>query len=187
MCFCWEHAWSGTPFLEPWSSQLAARSICRFSTEDDLHLGTVVGNAKQHYAQTWHQSSLSSVVRYQPLQPGYVLAPHLPAVKGFMNRKLISRLRCGCHGLHVDTGTVGFCIWHSKCLGSNVIVFLALLVQQRMHHMSIILCLIALEHFHKHPLPRDSWGPAPELSSLLTLHPKSWLGFWRNVLHIGTP
>jgi len=38
------------------------------------------------------------------LQPEYVLAPYLSAVKGFKNRKLISRFRCGCHGLHVDTG-----------------------------------------------------------------------------------
>ncbi len=56
------------------------------------------------YAQTWHQSSLSSVARYQPLQPEYFLAPYLSAVKGFKSRKLISRFRCGCHGLHVDTG-----------------------------------------------------------------------------------
>jgi len=38
------------------------------------------------------------------LQPEYVLAPYLSAVKGFKSRKLISRFRCGCHGLHVDTG-----------------------------------------------------------------------------------
>ena len=65
---------------------------------------TVIGNAKNHYAQTWHQSSLSSVARYQPLQPEYVLAPYLSIVKGFKSRKLISSFRCGCHGLHVDTG-----------------------------------------------------------------------------------
>ncbi len=67
-------------------------------------VSTVIGNAKNHYAQTWHQSRLSSVARYQPLQPEYVLAPYLSAVKGFKSRKLISRFRCGCHGLHVDTG-----------------------------------------------------------------------------------
>jgi len=60
--------------------------------------------AKTHYAQTWHQSSVSSVARYQPLHPEYVLAPYLSAVKGFKSRKLISRFRCGCHGLHIDTG-----------------------------------------------------------------------------------
>ncbi len=56
------------------------------------------------YAQTWHQNSLSSIARYQPLQPEYFLAPYLSAVQGFKSRKFISRFRCGCHGLHVDTG-----------------------------------------------------------------------------------
>ena len=75
-----------------------------WSIEDDLDVSTFIGNAKNHYTQTWHQSSLYSVVRYQPLQPEYVLAPYLSAVKGFKNRKLISRFSCGCHGLHVNTG-----------------------------------------------------------------------------------
>ena len=51
--------------------------------EDELDVGTVIGSAQTHYAQTWHQNSLSSVARYQPLQPEYVLAPYLSAVKGF--------------------------------------------------------------------------------------------------------
>ena len=73
------------------------------STEDELDVGTVIGSAQTHYARTWHQNSLSSVARYQPLQPEYVLAPYLSTVKGLKSRKLISRFRCGCHGLHVDT------------------------------------------------------------------------------------
>ncbi len=72
--------------------------------EDELDVGTVIGSAKIQYAQTWHQNSLSSVARYQLLQPEYVLASYLSAVKGFKSRKLISRFRCGCHVLHVDTG-----------------------------------------------------------------------------------
>ena len=84
-------------------SWLQGQSVV-LSIEDDLDVSTVIGNAKSHYAQTWHQSSLSSVARYQPLQPEYVLAPYLSAVKGFKSRKLISRFRGGCHGLHVGTG-----------------------------------------------------------------------------------
>ena len=38
--------------------------------EDELDVGTVIGSAKIQYAQTWHQNSLSSVARYQPLQQG---------------------------------------------------------------------------------------------------------------------
>ena len=104
------------------------------SIEDKLDVGTVIDSAKNHYTSTRHQNSLSSVARYQSLQPEYVLAPYLSAVKGFKSRKLISRFRCGCHGLHVDTG--GFCLQHSRCLENNVIVS-ALLVQR----MNIILCL----------------------------------------------
>ena len=55
------------------------------SIENDV--STVIGNAKNHRAQTWHQSSLSSVARYQPLQPEYVSAPYLSEVKGFENQK----------------------------------------------------------------------------------------------------
>ena len=72
--------------------------------EGELDVGTVIGSAKNHCTQTWHQNFLSSVARYQPLQPEYVLAPYLSAVKGFNSRKLISRFSCGCHGLRVDTG-----------------------------------------------------------------------------------
>ncbi len=104
--------------------------------EDELDVSTVIGSTKTHYAQTWHQNSLSSVARYQPLQPEYVLAPYLSAVKGFKSRKLISRFRCGCHGLHVDIGRL---LPLAQQVPVNVIVFSALLVQQR---MNIILCLI---------------------------------------------
>ncbi len=38
--------------------------------EDELDVGTVIGSAKIQYAQTWHQNSLSSIARYQPLQQG---------------------------------------------------------------------------------------------------------------------
>ena len=37
----------------------------------------------------------------------YVLAPYLSALKNFRSRRstrLVSRFRCGCHGLHVDSG-----------------------------------------------------------------------------------
>ena len=34
----------------------------------------------------------------------YVLAPDLSALKNFRSRRLVSRLRCGCHGILVNTG-----------------------------------------------------------------------------------
>ena len=54
------------------------RQSVGLSIEDDLDMSTVVGSAKKHYAQTWHQKSHTSVARYQPLQPEYVLTPYLP-------------------------------------------------------------------------------------------------------------
>ena len=38
------------------------------------------------------------------LQHHHVLAPYLSALKKLRNRRLVSRFRCGCHGVHVDTG-----------------------------------------------------------------------------------
>ena len=104
--------------------------------EDESDVGTVIGSARTHYAQTWHQNSLSSV-RYQPLQPEHVLAPYLSAVKGFKSQKLISRYRYGCRGLHVDTGRLlplAQQVPREQCHCVS-----ALLVQQR---MNIILLLI---------------------------------------------
>ena len=34
----------------------------------------------------------------------YVLALDLSAVNQIRSRRLVSRFRCDCHGLHVDTG-----------------------------------------------------------------------------------
>ena len=64
------------------------------------------------------------------------------------------------------------CLWHSRCLGSNVIVFSALLVQLR---MNIILCLIVR---HIVPSGTDShtyFGAQPPhcLPFLLYMIPKS--------------
>jgi len=117
------------------------------------------------YAQTWHQSSLSSVARYQPLQPEYFLAPYLSAVKGFKSRKLISRFRCGCHGLHVDTGRL-----------------LPLTQQVPREQRHCVFCASGLaedEHQFVFDCPAYCairnrftnifWGPAPTLSSFFTL------------------
>jgi len=140
------------------------------SIEDDLDVSTVIGNAKKHYAQTWHRGSLSSVARYQPLQPE--LSQHLT-----FQQSRASRAENSSADLDVDVMVfmqilVGFCLWHSRCLGSNAIVFSALLVQQR---MNIILCLIAL---HSVPSGTDSqtyFGAQPLhcLLFLLYMIPKS--------------
>ncbi len=147
------------------------------SIEDDLDVGTVIGNINTHYAQTWHQIDLSSVARYQPLQPEYVLAPYLSTVKGFKSRKLISRFRCGCHGLHVDTGRLlplaqqvpreqhhcGF--WASVLAGDE-------------HHFVFVNLFLMAQYAGQSNIVRNKftnifWGPAPHCLPLLYMIPKS--------------
>jgi len=136
------------------------------SIEDDSDVSSVIGNAKHHYAQTWHQSSLSSVARYQPLQPEYVLAPYLSAVKGFKNRKLISRFRCGCHGLHVDTGRL-LPLAQQVPREQRHCVFCASGSAEDEHHFVFDCpahCVI------RNRFTNIFWSPAPTLSSFFTLH-----------------
>ena len=99
-----------------------------------------------------------------------VLAPYLSAVtvNTFKNRRVVSRFRCGCHGLHVDTGKF-------KPDGQKVDR------EQRF-------CLVCPsdhdttedEHHSVFDCPAYSsirdrytaifWGPASTLSSFFTLH-----------------
>lgn len=85
-------------------------------------------------------------------------------------------------GLHVDVMVfkqilIGVCLWHSRCLGSNAIVFSALLVLQK---MNIILCFIVL---HIVP-PGTGWqtyvGAQPSFV-LFDMIPKSRLAFSDNI------
>lgn len=76
-----------------------------------------------------------------------VLAPYLSAFMSFINRKLGSRFRCGCHGLHVDTGNTKPV--DKTDLGCSVFVLFVALTQQK---ISKTLCLTAL---HLPPLGTD--------------------------------
>ena len=134
--------------------------------EDDLSVSTIINNAKLLYQQTWHQSSSASVARHQQLHQHYQLAPYLSTVKSFKSRKLISKFRCGCHGLQVDTGRLSP-------------------IQQKVPREQRF-CLICDshtaedEHHFVFDCPaycsiRNSftnilWGPAPTLSSFFALH-----------------
>ena len=96
----------------------------------------------------------------------YVLAPYLSALKNFRSCRLVSRFRCGCHGLHVDSGQF-------KPVAQRVDR------EQRF-------CLVCAsdtaedEHHFVFDCPayrsiRDRftaifWGPVPTLSSFFTLH-----------------
>ncbi len=71
----------------------------------NFDIATVIEQAKQKHVDRFCTSSeLTSLVWYRNLQPDYQYAEYLSTVKCFSNRRLLSRFRCGCHGLHVDTG-----------------------------------------------------------------------------------
>ncbi len=132
--------------------------------EDELDMGTVIGSAKIQYAQRWHQNSLSSVARYQPLQPEYVLAPYLSAVKGFKSQKLISRFRCGCHGLHVDTGRLLPLAQQVPRQQCHCIFCASGSAEDKRQFDCPAYCAI------RNKFTNIFWGPAPTLSSFFTLH-----------------
>ena len=75
--------------------------------EDDICVSTVIDNAKALHRQAFHQAD-HSVGRYRQMlqvqHQDYELASCLSTVKIFKNRRVVSKFRCGCHGLHVDTG-----------------------------------------------------------------------------------
>ena len=96
----------------------------------------------------------------------YTLAPYLSALEIFRSRRLVSRFRCGCHGLHVDTGNFKpaeqkvdmeqrFCL----VCGSDT--------AEDAHHF--------LFDCPAYRAVRDRftaifWGPAPTVSSFFILH-----------------
>ena len=75
--------------------------------EDEIRVSTVIDNAKNLYQQAFHLADHNVDRYWQMLQlqhQDYVLAPYLSALKKFRNHRLVSRFRCGRHGLHVNTG-----------------------------------------------------------------------------------
>ena len=77
--------------------------------EDEIGISTVSYNAQTLYRQILLSTGTGNgVSRYwQMLQLQHqdsVLAPYLSANKNFRSCRLVSRFRCGCHDLHVDTG-----------------------------------------------------------------------------------
>ena len=135
-------------------------------------MNTVIDSARTQYEQTWYQVSLSSVVRYKQLHQHYVLAPYLSTVKNLRRIVDISRFRCGCHNLHVDTGRflpVGQKVPREQrlCLvcGSNT--------AEDEHHF--LFDCPAYCHVRNN-FDAVFWGPAPTLSSFSTLHDPKVIG-----------
>ena len=89
-----------------WHEQLNSFLIKHnLSVFHKLHVDAIIDRAKlQHVEQFSSNSTSSSIIVYRTLQPEFRYAEYLSSVRCFSNRRLLSRFRCGCYGLHVDTG-----------------------------------------------------------------------------------
>ena len=92
-----------------WHEQLNSFLIKHnLSVFHKLHVEAIIDRAKlQHVEQFSSNSTSSSITVCRTLQPEYRYAEYLSSVRCFSNRRLLSRFRCGCHGLHVDTCAQG--------------------------------------------------------------------------------
>ncbi len=73
-----------------------------------LDISIIVEREKARYISNYlSDHEHSSLQLYRSVHPDYQYAKCLSSVKCYPYRKLISRFRCGCHGLHVDTGRFG--------------------------------------------------------------------------------
>ena len=74
----------------------------------ELDISIIVEREKARYISNYlSDHEHSSLQLYRSVHPDYQYAKYLSSVKCYPYRKLISRFRCGCHGLHVDTGRFG--------------------------------------------------------------------------------
>ena len=160
--------------------------------EDEINVSAAIDNVKAFYVQELHQVSLNSVDRYRQMlqlqQQDYVsyivLPPYLSAIKRFDSRRLVSRFRCGCHGLHVDTGN--FNLLDIKYLGNSVLVLFVALTQQILK-MSITLFFTALHIPQSEIVFLPFSGDQPRLCLLSSdyMIPDSLPSFCMNLLHTG--
>ena len=71
----------------------------------NFDIAAIVDKAKQQYIEHYNtQTALVTLCSYRTLQPEYKYAEYLSMVVCMANRVLLTRFRCGCHGLHIDTG-----------------------------------------------------------------------------------
>ena len=92
----------GAEWHEQLNSFLMKHNLSVFNK---LHVEAIIDRAKQqHYEQFSSNSTALALLYIGPLQPEYRYAEYQSSVRCFSNRRLLNRFRCGCHGLHVDTG-----------------------------------------------------------------------------------
>lgn len=73
--------------------------VCR------LNIADTVGSEREKYNFDYHTRLGQSSLRvYRELNPEYQIADYLRHVACYLNKRLFSRLKCGCFGLQVDIG-----------------------------------------------------------------------------------
>ena len=77
-------------------------------TLQTLEVASIVKFQQQLFNLSYRiNTGFSSLTFYRTIQPDHQYAEYLSAVKCYPHRRLLSRFRCGCHGLRVDTGRFG--------------------------------------------------------------------------------
>ena len=106
-------------------------------------------------------------------------------LSGFKSRKLISRFRCGCHGLHVDTGRLLLLAQQVPREQRHCVFFATDSAEDEHHFVFDCSAYCAI----RNKFTSIFWRPAPTLSSFFTLHdPKVIARFLRECFeHINTP
>ena len=108
---------------------------------------------------------------------GPVRKVYLSAMKFSRSRRLVSRFRCGCHGLHVDAGQ--FKPVAQRVDGEHRFCLVCTSDTAEDEHHFVFDCPAYCSIRDRFSI---SWGPAATLSSFFTLHDHR-AKFLQNVLH----
>ena len=79
---------------------------------DELYISVIVEREKARWVESFlfdtdHDSLQICRTVYKADHSDYRYSDYLSTVRCYPHKRLISRFRCGCHGLHVDTGRFG--------------------------------------------------------------------------------
>ena len=69
-----------------------------------VDIATIIDHERERHISEYRSVGQSSLQKYRVLNPEHQIADYLCRVSCYMNRRLISRFRCQCHGLQVDNG-----------------------------------------------------------------------------------
>ena len=98
------HFDSEAPAWRPQLSAFLDTQPGRLRASSPVDVAEIVEREKERQRAAYLASDLSSVTQHRTFHPAHAYAQYLSSVRCLSNKRLISRFRSGCHGLHVDTG-----------------------------------------------------------------------------------